>query len=320
MPAATTPVASVTSLSRERLQPLLKPARKRFNPLQIIALLAIVLFCALGLARALHNSSSTNMVKVLEPTRDIPAGVRVGFMMFHYMDIPRQYATRDMVVNLADVVDHETRTFIPAAEPVRKSMFFPDSRGLAANLLADERAITLQLTDDALIDHTIRPDDRVDVLVASSTDGKKYTKTICQAARVLMSTAKGELLVRHMGASANNKITLAVAPSMTEALNEAAEVGKIRLVLRNRNEGKDLPLHGAEPKDLLPDGILNTVSTAVHSTILPSLAALPSPPLLPSFAQNIGSDKQVAPAKNPIEWIVEIISGSKKESVSVPEQ
>jgi Flp pilus assembly protein CpaB len=301
----------------EKSQPQSKssPTRK-VNPLQVIAVAAIVLLALAGIWRATHQSATGQFVKVVTARQDIPAGARLGFMTVSYLDVPKAFATGDMIIELNDVNNRVARTFIPSGEPVLTSYLFPNHDGLSLSLENDERAITLQLNDDALVDHAIAPDDRVDILAISSKEGERYTKTICQNARVLMSAPKEQLLARHMGNATNNKITIAVTPQLAEIVTEAAETGKIRLVLRNHLTRTDQHLLGAEPRDLLPAKAL-VDSKPSHPELNVSeqkTALLPPPvmsiPTLPAMLE--------PPAESVKKWLVEVFLGDHKESYDVP--
>ncbi len=312
MTSATAPnVAPV--LVWDKTNPQLKPAGKKSNPMLVIAMIAIVALALSGLWRTFHTPAPTKYVQVMAAGRDIPAGVRVGITMVHFLDVPKRYVTKDMITSLNDVSDRVTNTFIPAGNPIKSYMVLPGHDGLSLDFSVDERAITLQLDDDALVDHSIQPEDRVDILVVSTKDSKKFTKTICQAVRVLITVPKEQALSRLSNGVANNKITLAVTPDQAEALTEAVETGKIRLVLRNRLSRVQQTLAGSEPGALLPDSATPPVPAQPHSSA-PVTATLPPPP--PPIA-----NLELPPmreATSPLQWIVEAFSGAHKESYGVP--
>jgi Flp pilus assembly protein CpaB len=315
---------SASPLSASKLRDKANSARlkgKKANPVQIIALVAVLLLCASGVWRAAHQTSSTKMVKVLAAAKDIPSGSKIGFMMLRYIDIPRDLRTRDMVVSLSAVVDHQCRTFLSAGEPIRSGEFFGSKEGISANLTSNERAITLQLSEDEMVDHAIAPDDLVDVISLGNKDGKKYAKTICQAARVLTVAPREQLLARRL-AGASNRITLAVSPEMSELVSEAAEMGKVRLVLRGRSNRAQEVLSGSGIDDLIPASVLKEEAKAAQAKAdaaatksTPTTDLPPPPPLV----QNNQAENIVEENKDPIGWVVQMISGSKKESISVPQ-
>jgi len=324
MAAPSTPSAA-SSLSWEKAIQVTKPTRignrKKGNPLLIIAVIAMVILAISGIWRSTHQVAQVKMMKVVSPRRDTGAGVRLAFMSLSYLDIPKEFVTADMVTSLNDADNHLTRVFVPAGEPLRKTMLFQTGQVLSQTLDSNERAITLKLDDDELVDHTIAPDDLVDVVVVSSKDNQKYAKTICQGARVIMAVSRDQAVARNLGSN-NNKITLAVSPTMAESISEASEVGKIRLVLRNRLCLQKSPLSGSEPKDLLPalayknDKEVSKQSTLAFTPLPPK--DLTPPPLfsLPPQPSSSATDEIGGP--NPLQWMVQVFSGSKKETVGVP--
>ncbi len=318
----TAPSVTSTASSWDKL-PSLKPVRKKGNPLIVVALLAVVILSASGIWRATHTAPPMPMVKVVAAARDLPAGSRIGFMSVRYLDVPRKFATADMIVSLNDVSGRVARTYLQAGEPIQKSMLFAGHDGLAMNLETHERAITLQLSDDTTVDHSIQPDDVVDVLAVSTKDGKKYTKTICQAARVVIASPKEQLLSRTAAGAMNNMITLAVTPDMGEAITEANETGKIRLLLRNRLSRVQNQLPGVAPEDILPVSAQQDEKSTLklpHDGVPP---LLPPPPVLaPPAAERSNPNQymQTAPPSEPLGWLVEMFSGAHKESLSVPER
>jgi len=314
MSAPTAPNAAQT-LSWDKAEKPFKSVRKKQNPLTVVAVVAIVILGFSGMWRATHQEAPSEWVKVVAASTDIPAGTRLSFTSLRYVQFPKQFLPRDMATSLTTVEGNVTRSFIPQGEPIRPSMVFDGRRSLAKVLETHERAITLQLPDDALVDHSIEPDDRVDLLVVSSKNGDKYTKTICQDARVLIAASKLQSIAKRGGSADLNKITLAVTADVAEQVTEAAEVGKIRLVLRNRLGRTVQHLFGADQNDLLPADAFKQKS-AVLIPAPPMASALPSlpPPPVPFPLPDVAA--QVPPG--PIEWVVDIFAGGKKESVSVP--
>jgi Flp pilus assembly protein CpaB len=315
MAASTAPSATPTMSSWDKV-PTLKPSRKKSNPLFVIALVAVVVLGASGFWRATHTAPAMPMVKVVSAIKDIPAGTRLGFLAVRYLDVPKKFATTDMITSLNDINGHVTRTFLQGGEPIQAFMLFPGHDGLSMNLDTHERAITLQLNDDTTVDHSIQPDDVVDILAVSNKDGKKYTKTICQAARVVMAAPKEQLLSRTSG-TVNNMVTLAVAPEMAETITEAMETGKIRLLLRNRLSRVQHHLAGVKPEDLLP-----TSAQRDDKLIAAPLAmAVPPPPVKADFQAPTFVEPPDTAYRNaePLGWIVEMFKGGHKESLSVPE-
>jgi Flp pilus assembly protein CpaB len=315
MATATTAARSTpTSLiSWEKAQQQLKTGNKKTNPLLTIGIGALVLLGLAGMWRMAHQKPAMKFVEVVVAKRDIPAGVRLGFTKVSFLQVPKQYITADMITSLNDVSGRITRTYVPAGEPIQAFMLFSGHNGLSASLETDQRAMTLQLDDDALVDHSIQPDDRVDLLVVSSCHSKKYTKTICQDVPVLMTSPREQALAHGLNVP-TNKITLAVMPYQSELITEGIETGKIRLVLRSRLSRVEQNLKGASPDDVLP-AAAKTPDTAPMPTAKletkAQLLPLPPPPTM---------DVNNEPPAGPLQWMVEVFMGSKKETYGVPEK
>ncbi len=301
--------------TRDRVPSSAKPGRKG-SGLLVISVIAMLLLVVIGFWRASHNAASKNSgTYAIMAASEIPAGTTLRFTMLRSVPMPKHSLSPGMISDADALVGKVTRTFIPRGEPILTSDVFPQHEGLSVGLKDDERAITLALTDDALLDHIINPGDHVDVIAVSSWKGKKYTRTICQDVRVLMCMPKGETAAHHT--SDMNKITLAVTPRLTEVVTEAAEVGKIRLVLRNKATSDQESLTGADPQTVLPAiaATENATQTEIQKSaqmILPPppVAHLDSPPPPPAAQE----------APKPLQWIVEMISGNRKEQVSVPKR
>jgi len=316
MATATTAARSTPTsiISWEKAQQQLKTGNKKNSPLLTIAICALVLLGLAGMWRMAHQKPAMQFVEVVVAKRDIPAGVRLGFTKVSFLQVPKKYFTADMITSLNDASGRVTRTYIPAGEPIQAFMLFSGHNGLSASLETDQRAMTLQLDDDALVDHSIQPDARVDLLVVSSSNSKKYTKTICQDVPVLMTSPKEQVLARGSNVP-TNKITLAVTPYQTEMITEGIETGKIRLVLRSRLSRMEQQLAGASPDDVLPAAAKTPDPAPMPTAKLETKAQLlPLPPPPPTM------DADNEPPAAPLQWMVEVFMGSKKETYGVPQK
>jgi Flp pilus assembly protein CpaB len=301
--------------SKDRGYSLTKPTRKG-NPIMVLAVVIVFLLLAVGIWRSSHNGSAVEKtVTIVAAGLDIPAGSRIRFTSVHYMEIPKRYYSPSMALTPVDLVGRMAKTYIPMGEPIQETMLFSGSNGLSALLENDERAITLQLSDEELVGHFITQGDRVDVIVASAKDEKRYTKTICQNLDVLMCVPKDQTYARS-GNSDKNSITLAVPLHSAEVINEALEVGKIRLVLRNHLGRIQPHLLGADPRDLLPTSAL--IDPKPLPVAQPTMVARPSFPQLPPPPPIMPLLDQIPPLPAPVQWAVEVLSGNHRETYVVP--
>ncbi len=303
----------------DRKESSLKPVKKPASPLFLILGLVLIVLVASALYRASHEAPAEKMIPVVTTIRDTPPGTKLGLMHLHLMSVPARYVNPDMVTSLNYASGSVTRTYIAQGEPIDRRQLFAHDGSLATTLETHERAITLQMSEDALIDHCINPDDRVDVIcISSNKEGKKFTRTIATDARVLMCVQKDQLLARRIGNSSANMVTLALTPDLAETVSEAAEVGKLRLLLRNRLTRMEQRLKGASPDDLLPPkAFVEDKTTEMAPPV--ALPAIPGPPLI-NFAEPAAPPQptaQAAPPVGPVEWVVEMFSGSHKESYGV---
>ncbi|HEY9790571.1 MAG TPA: Flp pilus assembly protein CpaB [Candidatus Obscuribacterales bacterium] len=318
--AAPSYVTTQPSWQREKRQTGFRfPSGKKNNPLAVVLLVAIVALCGSAIFRITHSQPKTTFVKVVVAAESLPAGVTIDFAQLRFLDVPRDLVSRDMIYSLKDVVGHEARTYIGAGQPIRSNMIFSAMGGLSRNLAPNERALTLQLNDDTLVDHSIRPDDCVDVLAVSAKNSAQYTKTICQSARVLLAAPKEQILARRLDHATFNKVTIAVTPELAEKITEAAETSKIRLILRAKTSHEQIALDGADQDDLLPHSAFKSAQAQENSE--PAMlgdgggnkdhaaATAPPPPAFTSLP--------APPLENPIEWLVQVFSGNHKETISV---
>jgi Flp pilus assembly protein CpaB len=298
-----------------------KGHKKPASPLFLVLGLILLVLVGSAIFRSSHEAPTEKFIQVVTTIRDTPPGTRLGLMNLHLLPVPKRLVTADMVTSLSYAAGSISRTYIAPGEPISQTQLFARDSSLAMTLETHERAITIQLTDDALIDHCINPDDRVDVLcVSSNKDGKKFTRTIAIDARVLMCVPKEQLLARRLGNASANMVTLAVTPDLAEAVTEAAEVGKVRLVLRNRLTRIEPRLKGAGPEDLLPASAF-ALEKKIEAAIAAELPAIPAPPVLNMIEPTLKAAPAVTQAAaplGPVQWIVEMFSGSHKETYGVP--
>lgn len=302
-------------LSRERQTAQFPGKKGAKGPLSVILPLAIVLLVGVGIFRMTSKPAVPDTVKVVGVAQDLPPGCRLGFRTVHYVQIPRAYYQKDMFDSYDQVVGKVTRNYISQGEPILKSSLFHFDAGLARQVMAPERALTLKLTGDAMVDHNLCAGDRVDVIATTSgKEGKKYTKTICQNIRVLMSAPKEALLSTKLRPEELEKVTLALLPEDAEKVTEAQECGKVRLVLRNPGNQVKLQLAGADERDLLPQSAL--IESARPVTPVSVTPVSPPPPPVISALPPIAPPAPM-PAASPVQWFVDIFSGSKKETQAI---
>lgn len=308
-----------TLFNRNRVQS--PAATKKVPPIRIILLVAVIVLVVLGAARMVGGSAKQPeaTVRVVAAGEDLPPGCRVGFTSLHYTQLPKEYFSEEMFTSYRQLVGSTTRNFVRKGEPITGHALLPLRQTLAGMIGSESRAVTLKLDPDAAVDNAVEPGDRVDVLVTVSKESKRFTRTICQNLEVLLSTPREMLLVDRFRGAEAGKVTLSASPEDAERLTEALESGRLRLVLRNRANIRQSGLTGASEKDILPADALKAVVPSmspppVRSSWRDPLAVFaPPPPPAPPVPVS-----EAVTTPDPVKWIVEVVSGSKKESCEVP--
>lgn len=326
MPQLSTPDLSKTLKSRKLGLPGTATAKP--NILQYMMLGTLALLLVLGTIKMFSApKTNTETIQVVAAGQDIYPGCKIDFSSLHYTSIPKRYYSPLMVDSYEKLVGKTSREFVKKGNPILKSDLLVLST-LASSLPKDKRAITLRLEPEFQVDHALRAGDRVDVLVTCSAQSgkkgtKKYTKTVCQDLSVLLSTPREALFAKSAKQSDANRITLAASSSDCEKLSQAAETGKLRLVLRSpANTGNDY-LSGSDERDLIPAFALKEMAEEeareANKTAAPALQAMPSflppPPAVASRLPQPPVEPVAAP--NPVQWVVEMFSGSKRESYAI---
>jgi len=282
-------------------------------------LVLMVVLVGVGIAKMMINRPVVkDTLTVVGAGVDLPAGSRISFGNLHYVEIPKRYATPEMLSSSELAVGKVTKYFIPMGEPISSDELFAQKNSLSSNLETHEVALSLKLDDEAMVDHNIACGDSVDVLATMTKEGKRFTKTVCQDVRVLLANSKAAVESRNLKNSDQSRLTLAVTPQQAELITEAAESGKIRLNLRSKLSRRVSHLAGVAEEDLLPASALT--AKKLEAPKPPSFATgfLPAPPPLPNVALEPVPTPPPVAAPAPLEWVVEVFSGNHKENYSVP--
>ncbi len=303
------------------------PERAKAGAIRYLMLGTLLILLIVGASKTfLHGKQTPATIDVVAAAQDIPAGCKISFSSLHYLTIPRRYASSSMYGSYEKLVGKTSRNFIAKGNPFLDSDVLSVS-SIAETLPSDMRAITLQLDAEAQIDYSLQPGDKVDVIVTATPNwakqhNRKFTKTVCENLAVILCTQRNQVLLRSNRSADQNRVTLAASPADCELLSMAASTGKIRLVLRSPASPAHYNAPGADEKDLIPGFALKEIAmqdaldkapTAPSAFIPPPpadvSASLPPPPLPQA-------DEGKAP--DPIGWVVQMFSGSKKETYAVP--
>lgn len=295
------------------------PELKKGNSLRYLLLAVLSILLLLGGLKMLtpKHDPSKNTVQVVAAGKDLPPGTRITLSSLHYLSISNKYASPAMKSSYEELLGKTTSTFVAMGDPILADDLLPMST-LAKTVPTNMRAITLRLEPEMQLDHGLRYGDYVDVLATSNAEQKKYTRTICQGLKVLLAVPKEMMSSRTGSTNDANRVTLCASPNDCERLNQAAESGKLRLVLRNPVNSADKGfLPGADERDVLPHFALKSIAENAVSSAKQALPFLTPPPPMP-----VPAAPEPAPESNlastPLGWVVEMISGSKKEKYEVP--
>ena len=316
-------------LTRDRQKTSSTKVARKSNATSIVVGILIVLLIAVAITRMLISRPDPNAiqrVKVVAAQKDILPGTRINYSHIRYMSVPTDYLDEGLFQKTNVVVGHVTKHFIPARNPIHKAFLHPTGKSMSHSIENHERAITLKIEEEGLVDHHLFPGDRVDVLATMTKGGKKYTKTICKDVPVLSSVTKDMLESREFRGDSKNRVTLAVTPDAAEILTEAEQAGKLKLILRNKLTTSQPSLGGVGEDDLLPEKahLEEALKKSAAVQAVGSFGALPPVPIPePPPFEPLVSDSGLPPVNaatampDPVGWIVEVFSGSQKSTLTV---
>lgn len=293
----------------------------------IVGLILVLLAASLGKTFLFAKKAApVETVQVVGAGQDIMPGTRISYGSLHYVTVPMSYYQEDMFAKNNLVVGRIARDFVAKGEPLTAASLMPKGQTLSQQVETHERAVSLKLDDEALVDHGIVCGDKVDVLFTTSKDGKKYTRTICQNLPVIYSLPKEGLKSKGLQGNDAARITLAVTPEQAEILAQAEETGRIKLALRNRLSVTAPHSYGVSEDDLLPAKALTASVPAPVASTAPAPAAAsfepiappPPPPfVMPPTLNEVASRPEVRKAA---QWVVEVFTGNRRETHEFPRQ
>lgn len=314
--------SEVNSIFKERSASNLPPLKRKTNPASIIIIAAILLLVVIGAFRMMAAKPVVKTtVTVVGAGKDLAPGSKIHFSSLHYIEVPQKYVTSTMITSNEQLVGSVLKHYVPQGEPVTSDDVFSGKNSLSNNIETHERAVTLRLEPEALVDNELSFNDMVDVIATSNKDGKHFTKTICQNARVLLSMPREALESHTLKVTDGHRVTIAAGPKEAELISHAAETAKIRLVLRSRLSRRETKLYGVADDDLLPAKALTATLPAAPAV------STPLPPITPPTLESLQSAGYAltppepplpSSVPEPVKWVVEMFSGSRKELYALP--
>jgi pilus assembly protein CpaB len=177
---------------------------------------------------------------VVVATVDISPGTALSSSQVKEVAWPQELVPQGAPPNYAVIKDRVVVVPVAKGEPILMSKLAPEGTvaGLGGLLNEDMRAISVRVDDVSGNAGFIKPGDHVDVLMSIAVPNAQeehYSKTILQNIVVLSTGQIWEQQQQDQKPVIVKTVTLEVKPNQGEILDLASNQGKIRLVLRSRN-------------------------------------------------------------------------------------
>jgi len=227
-------------------------------------------------------------------------GTRVDASNLRLIDWPAGQPVTGMFTRIEDCANRAVITPLAENEPILEAKLAPKAAGagLQAAIPEGMRALSVAVNEVVGVAGFVIPGTMVDVLVTGQAPGRNgnsnITRTILENVPVLAAGQKVEQ-DREGKPQTVPVITLLVNPEDADKLAMASTEGKIQLALRNT----------VDTKLVNPQPVLQTV-----------LFSGPEPPPAPP----VRVARKAAPPAPPSPYIVEVITGTKKETKSFENQ
>jgi pilus assembly protein CpaB len=230
-------------------------------------------------------------------------GTRVDANNLRLIPWPADQPVAGMFTRIEDCANRALITPVAANELILDSKLAAKASGggLSATIPEGMRALSVAVNDVVAVAGFVMPGTMVDVLVTGRVSGgtrggeDNITRTILENVRVLAAGQKIEQ-DREGKPQTVPVITLLVSPEDAAKLAMASTEGKIQLALRNTIDSKKV-----EPPSIF------------EAALFSGVIAAPAP-------KRTGVVKAVAPAAPPAPYVIEVITGNKRENKSFPNQ
>src|SRR6266566_1563176 len=244
-------------------------------------------------------TSTQNLVVAAVP---LPLGTRLDASNLRTIQWPANQQVPGMFSRIEDVANRAIITPLAQNEPILEAKLAAkeSGAGLSATIPEGMRGVSVAVNEVVGVAGFVTPGTMVDVLVTGRMIGTQagqgdITRTILENIRVLAAGQKVEQ-DREGKPQTVAVITLLVTPDEASKLTMAANDGKIQLALRNTVDAK---------KNDPP-------------TVLQSELFTPGGPKLTIRHSGGGGKKSAAPPALPPPYVIEVITGSKRENKSFP--
>jgi pilus assembly protein CpaB len=277
------------------------------NQNRMILGLGFAIIVALGLStyvyRQFKQVSSAKPVAaghIVVAASSLSLGTRVDAGNLRLIAWPADEPVAGMFTRIEDCANRALITPVSANEPILESKLAPKEAGagLPAVIPQGMRAMSVAVNDVVGVAGFVTPGTMVDVLVTGKVSGggseNSITRTILENIRVLAAGQKIEQ-DREGKPQTVPVITLLVSPEDAGKLAMASTQGKIQLALRNTVDTKKV-----EPPSIMEAALFSGVSAAPAKRVVPVVKLAPPPPASP--------------------YVIEVITGNKRENKSFPNQ
>jgi pilus assembly protein CpaB len=260
--------------------------------------IVVGLFLSTYVYRAFKNASAVKPIiaqHIVVAAVPLQLGTRVDANNLRLIPWPSDEPVSGMFTRIEDCANRALITPVAENEPILESKLasVQSGAGLPATIPEGMRALSVAVNEVVGVAGFVIPGTMVDVLVTGNVAGgssENITRTILENVKVLAAGQKIEQ-DREGKPQTVPVITLLVTPDDAARLTMASTEGKIQLALRNT----------VDTKVLAPAAVL-------QGTLFSGGA--PAPKRSPSF-------KYVPPPPTP--YVVEVITGNKRENKSFPQ-
>lgn len=278
------------------------------NQNRMILGLAVAIVLAFLLSSFVYTKFKQASVKPVASQRIVVAavplqlGTRVDANNLRLMPWPADEPVAGMFTRIEDCANRALITPVAANELILDSKLASkeSGAGLPATIPQGMRALSVAVNDVVGVAGFVTPGTMVDVLVTGRVGGASrgtndnITRTILENVRVLAAGQKIEQ-DREGKPQTVPVITLLVSPEDAAKLAMASTEGKIQLALRNTIDSKRV-----EPPSVLEATLFSGGAPATPKRTAPVKAAAAPPP--------------------PSPYVIEVITGNKRENKSFPNQ
>lgn len=202
-------------------------------------------FDTIGKAKA----GQTAMVKVWAAASDIPRGDQIGEQMVKAVAFPATAVPKGAITDKKKLIGRVPKITAPGGLPILEAMLSPEGTPPGLLVPAGMRAVSVKVDESSGVDNHLWPGCRVDVVGYFNLARGNRQETV---ARTLMENIEVGAVGSQIAISSNDDekssksaastkaaraVTLFVAPDKVPTLHLAEQRGKIKLSMRNSEDG-----------------------------------------------------------------------------------